>query len=186
MTSVIYFSFVCAESLKAAPGSVTSSCWSSPTTRTLWSCWDAPVTSSTSTASVRTRTRTLRSQSAASPRFPLISTEQKSCESAKILVTWDILIDSPLKLRANPVSIQARPKRVADVQNSVLERYDLSYFMGSTQLLFVFFIQLKRHFQTVFKNDAVPYPNTCSTQYTTSSLVFRKFWKSMQKWFKFV
>lgn len=64
------------ESSRAAPDSGTSSSWSSPTTRTLWSCWAAPATSSTSIASARTRTRTLRSQSAASLPSQLTSTEQ--------------------------------------------------------------------------------------------------------------
>lgn len=63
------------ESSKLAPSSVTSSCWSSPMTRTSWSCWGGPATSSTSTASARTRTRTLRSQSAASAPSHHISTE---------------------------------------------------------------------------------------------------------------
>lgn len=92
-------------SSKVALTSVTSSCWSSPMTRTSWSCWGGPATSSTSTASARTRTRTLRSQSAASAPSHHISTESTmtlwihsvmyrhcsaciSCGRAKSLFSW--------------------------------------------------------------------------------------------------
>lgn len=63
LTSAVYL----AESSRVALGSVTSSCSSSPMTRTLWSFWVAPTTWSTFTGSKRTKTSAQRSPSAASP-----------------------------------------------------------------------------------------------------------------------